>query len=296
MSIITNSSISNINNNQYTGIEWNGEKITNKGNYKLNAKAEDKAGNVGEKGAKFELQVFNPGDVLIFKADYNTNTDADFSESDKKDYSGGKVTTSSNGIEGEALKTLISGDSHYARYRPDKNIDEKEGTIMMWVNPSWLTAEYKGQDQGRYLLSLYKNDTKKYGINFVVFKGSGTTAQIRGIEDVTNEFINMLSVDTNSNESERWYKNGSGKWTHLTLSWNSETGIIKIYIDGELRGKLEAEKWTPYNVGINSWMKIGGSNTGIFTEFQGYIDRLKIYSKPLTDKQIEKIYKEKSLK
>ena len=43
-----------------------------------------------------------------------------------------------------------------------------------------------------------------------------------------------LSVDTNANENERWYKDGADKWTHLALRWDSERGIIKIYIDGEL--------------------------------------------------------------
>ena len=267
------------------------EPITNEGIYTLKATAEDKAGNKVEKNAEFELQVFSPEDVLVFKAEYNTNTDADYAKGDGKDYSGGKITSGNEGKEGEALKSLILGNSHYARYRPDGNIDERYGTIMMWVKPFWETASYKGKDQGRYIFSLYKNSGGKvYSINFAVFEKTGTTAKIRYVDEQGDEYVHTISVDTNADEGERWYKDGSDKWTHLALSWDSTQGIIKIYIDGELRGKKEVEKWEPYYVGSNSWMKVGDSEKGVFTEFWGYIDRFKIYNKPLTDKQVKQIY------
>ena len=57
-----------------------------------------------------------------------------------------------------------------------------------------------------------------------------------------------------------------------------------------MKGKKEVGKWQPYEVGNNSWMKVGDACRGIFTEFWGLIDRFKIYSKLLTVKQVKQIY------
>ena len=288
--IVTNLSVSNIYNVQYTGITWNGEKITNKGKYKLQATAEDKAGNTGEKKADFELKKFSPEEVLVFKADYNTNTDADYSIGEKKDYSGGKITDNASGYEGEALKSLISGDSHYARYKAENNIKEEQGTIIMWVKPLWTAASYNNQDQGRYLFSLYETKgNTNFSINLAVFKEQGTSIYIRYNKN-NDSYIHILNISTNTNENKRWYKNGDAKWTHIASSWNSKIGLIKIYVDGQLIKKINIGEFTPYYLGGNAWMKIGDANKGPFKEFNGYIDRVKIYRINLTDKQIKEIY------
>ncbi|MDD5067324.1 MAG: hypothetical protein PHF84_09790 [bacterium] len=257
----------------------------------------------------FEIKEIVPDEVLVFRADYNTNSDADMAKGDEKDYSGGKITFGSQGKEGEALISLIIGNSHYARYLPEKNIDENCGTLMAWLKPFWRTANYIGVDQGRHLFSLYKNhndsnsgenkrlvrdvqppDESVFSINLAVFKNKGTTAQIRYTDSAGAEYVNMLSVDTNKDEGQRWYKDGPDKWTHLALTWDSVKGMIKLYINGELTGNKELDKWMPYLVGRESWMKVGDASKGTFTEFWGLIDRFKVYGKPLKDKHVKEIY------
>ncbi|MDD5067629.1 MAG: Ig-like domain-containing protein, partial [bacterium] len=275
--------------------------LTNAGMYCLSAGCSDKAGNTTCRTAEFGIKESPPEELLLFRADYNTNTDADYSKGEKKDFSGAKITEGNQGKDGEALKSLILGDSRYARYEPEKNIDKKQGTMIVWLKPFWTTANYIGKDQGRYIFTLYGNSVKgggkrdapepgKYSIMFAVFREKGTTVRIRYMDDRDQEYVNTLSVDTNKHENMRWYRDGAMKWTQLALSWDSDKGVIKIYIDGELAGRKEFGKWEPYDIGKENWMKIGSSDTGIFTEFWGYMDKMRIYSQPLTDKQVKVIY------
>ncbi len=288
---------------EYVKVEFkNEDTITNEGKYKLSVKCEDKAGNTTEKIVVFELKTFNPADALVFKAEYNADANADFAKGDSTNHSGAKITSDGKGKDGEALEVLPDNNSHSARYNPDKNIDEKQGTIMTWVKPLWNTA-CTSPDVGRYIFSLYKNDPDRtFSVNFVVFSNKGTTAQIRYMADGT-DYVHELNVDIDSIENQRWYKDGSGKWTHLSLSWDSQTGNIKIYIDGKPAGEKEAGKWTSYNVGADSWMNVGDKgrdtdqgqgNNDDSTRFNGYIDRIKIYDKQLTDGQVKSIYRQET--
>lgn len=275
-------------------LDWKpGTKLTEANDYILEVTCMDKAGNKTGKEISFSLETFKPEEVLIFRAEYNESADADHAEGSTKNQSGAKITTDGKGKEGEALPSYFTGNSGYARYKAGDNIDIKQGTVMMWVKPFWKNAEYQGSDQGRHLFTLYNNDND-FTIRFAVFKGAGTTVYIKAEDIKGDKFIIPFSVNTNEVESERWYKDGIEKWTHLSLSWDSG-GCIKVHIDGELKGIKSISKWKPVNINRNSWIKIGDSNKDNpegdeYTEFHGYIDKLKIYKLSLTDNQIKNIF------
>ena len=295
----TNLQHGSLTNTQYTNTAFfSGDILVKQGEYKLEAGSEDKAENITEKKIQFKIIGIDSLSALIFKAEYNTNTDADYGEGSTKNHSGAKITEGTSGKQGEALKCFKhenSSDSHYARYSSKSNIDKSQGTIMMWVKPGWSSAANgsKGEDLGRHIFSLYENkDKTNAAINFVIFKDQGTTAQIRYVKNGTNMPPHVLNADKNLDESERWYKDGETKWSHLALTWDLERGIIKIYIDGNLAGKKEEDKWVPYHAEEYKWMKIGDASKGVNKEFNGYIDRFKIYKIQLTDQQVNQIYEE----
>ena len=281
-------------NKGYGKIDFNsGDLLTNKGKYKLDAGVEDKAGNITAKTAEFALRKLTPDELLLFRAEYNANGDADYANGDKKDLGEAKITKGGMGKEGEALLVKNKGKHHPARYKSLDNIDERHGSIMMWLKPLWDTAVNKEGDQGRHIFTLYETGRTNYSIKFVVFKDIGTTARIRYVSEGAN-YVHTISVDTNTDESQRWYNDvdeaGQKKWTHLTLTWDSTIGMIKIYVNGVLQGMKAVEKWNPFYTGIHGRIEAGDACKGGSKEFNGYIDRIKIYSRPLTDTQVKGIY------
>ena len=287
----TNLQYSNSSDSEYKNTAfYSGDVLVVHGRYKLQAGAEDKAKNKTEKQVEFEIIEIVPEQALLFRAEYNINTDADYAKGEKKDYTGAKITEENQGIEGEALKSKISGESRYARYRSKDNVDLAQGTVMMWVKPRWTSALHEGKDLGRHLFSVYNN--KNYSIDLKVLKSKGTSMMIREANETE---IRILSIDTNSDESQRWYKEGSEKWTHIAITWDSKRGIIKGYINGELKGNESTGKWEAFTTGKDGWLKIGDANKGIEKEFNGLIDKAKIYDKLLNDKQIKEVFENENL-
>ena len=203
--IWTNLKYKQSTNERYEKIYFIGEIIlTNKGNYKLDAGAADKAGNTTVRTAEFELRKFEPDEVLLFGTEYNTNADADYAKGDGNAQGGAKITKGGMGKEGEALLIKNNSKYHPARYKSVDNIDENQGSVMMWLKPLWDTTDFNGEGHGRHIFTLYKTTGKtNYSIDFVVLKEQGTTARIRYVADGI-DYLHTLSVDTNSAESQMW--------------------------------------------------------------------------------------------
>jgi hypothetical protein len=84
-----------------------------------------------------------------------------------------------------------------------------------------------------------------------------------------------------------------GEWVHLAGTYNGETGRMLLYVNGKLIGsethvgeiRLDPES-------LNRPLIIGGELNGsnineIDSEFNGYIDDVRIYNRALSDKEID---------
>jgi len=80
------------------------------------------------------------------------------------------------------------------------------------------------------------------------------------------------------------------QWHHIVLARDSDTGDIKIYVDGDLDKNGSTDSG---DVG-NSFTSIGrieNTDSGKNPKyFQGYIDEVKVYNKVLSSSDVDKIY------
>jgi len=76
------------------------------------------------------------------------------------------------------------------------------------------------------------------------------------------------------------------EWSHVAVSW-SEEGIIKFYVNGELDKVIEGVG----NGGGNNldWVKIGQEVS--YRKFNGKIQNIRVYNRPLDDLEIKQIFK-----
>ncbi|MCB4205309.1 hypothetical protein LF845_10110 [Deferribacterales bacterium Es71-Z0220] len=99
-----------------------------------------------------------------------------------------------------------------------------------------------------------------------------------------------VSKGNNGGNSKSNTRINDNQWHHVILTWNSDNGNIKIYIDGS----LDKEGSTDTGVVGNAFNSIGrnentnSSKSAVY--FNGYLDEIKIYDKILTDSQVQSIY------
>ena len=77
------------------------------------------------------------------------------------------------------------------------------------------------------------------------------------------------------------------KWCHVAFSYNTATGSIHLYKDGELTNQVDGKFFT--GTAINSRfssMILGGAPQS----FSGHIDDLRVYKKTLSTSDIENIF------
>lgn len=254
-------------------IYWDGDNvILDEGTYAVEFQSEDNAGNTESvrKRTVYISAEYEP--QLFFLAKYDVMADADFAMGSVQLIKGGKLTTGDQGIwGGEALSEKGRG----ARYDSIDNIDAAVGTMMMWVKPNWTRAGRKG----RYFFNLKEdtsNNLSRYNINLVVFGNKGTTVQIKDMDNNYYEY----NLDAGP-ESGRWY--AERKWTHLAVSWDAAAGLVKVYIDGQLRADFVNNGWIP-NEQADFW--VGNQRNTSKRAARSRIDDFKIFNRMLTEERI----------
>ena len=78
-----------------------------------------------------------------------------------------------------------------------------------------------------------------------------------------------------------------GQWNHLAMVFNREEGKLLNYLNGRLVGE---EIFQPDQKGVtptSDWYVGGLPN---LNKFHGWIDELRLYSSPMNDLKISKVY------
>jgi hypothetical protein len=198
-------------------------------------------------------------------------------------------------VEGKVGKAMHFADASHLSigdYVPSAVTGIKALSISCWVKPDELRAS-------NYIISIdswhvWKFQTQDGGKPFL------TLATDKGITDMDNETDGSVEP---------------GKWSHLVVSWTSETGDINMYVNGQLTktwegtahdGKhgvgssiaaIAADRTDIVEIAIGSDetinMKRGADNAQIAAwdaYFHGAIDELAVYSIALNQGQVSKLY------
>lgn len=256
------------------------QKIDEVNEYVLSVKAEDKANNVTEEKVTFSIEKVD--ESLLFSANYDESRNADYSIGSGKEVLGNEcVINDSEGLNSSGALSAKGSDKG-AVYEAKDNIDEAQGTVMMWVKPDW-----KNINKDKYFFSLNNNNEKEvdlkscnpdeFVISLVFLKDAGLVVQIKDVEG------NLYKLEI---EKENvWYN--SGVYTHLAFGWDSGTGEMRLYINGELMDTREGlNGWTAKGM-LYFW--VGNRHNDASKTSESLIDGFRIYNKLLTGDDIKEV-------
>ncbi len=178
---------------------------------------------------------------------------------------GGETATQSSnvlfqpgGVTGQGV--VIDRNSRLT-YTSDGNINAMEGTIELWMKPSW-----NGNDtQSRTIL--------KYGTNSgLLLSKEGTN--LRLVLNRANE-NGSLELDVVSS-TKTWQAN---QWHHIAASWSQTGQFLRLYVDGTLISERSLATILPtIDNTVNPTLQLGGD--GVRNPLVATIDEVTISDAP----------------
>jgi len=179
-----------------------------------------------------------------------------------------------DGVKGKAL--YFDGVNDYVEI-PDDNSLETEGekTVVLWVKPADNTTH-------NVPISKYKSDTPTED-GWIISFSFNETSKIRAwIKNSENAVFHAPNIPYEAN-----------KWYHVAMTWNTNGGVVKLYINGEYIGSSERIYGTfngnPRSVIIgDSYCK--GGYLSPYCWFHGIIDEVRIYNRTLSEEEIKALY------
>jgi hypothetical protein len=163
---------------------------------------------------------------------------------------------------------------------PSFYIFPSEGSIEMWIRPYMFNPHYGDLKRFHKILT----DTNRL-VELGIFPGgdlyfSPNTGYYDYNKSATDNFdLADLKVIPQ-------------QWNHILVTWKFKTREINFYLNGEKRSKkIENTKNYWYEQPNIGDLLIGSSELNIGSNFIGYIDGLRIYSKALSEKDAKKTYK-----
>ena len=169
----------------------------------------------------------------------------------------------SSGVSPLAAENLLTSPGHVGgqaglflddaalAYPIGEGYDPNRGTLSMWVQPSWNSAEFNGDV---YFWGV-ENDPQKDNRTVLGFLGrDGRGTVYFGPDGALGGLA--ASVD--------WKK---GEWHHLVVCWDRELRCAALYIDGERRHVIESDRSLP---SIQDRFYVGG--LPCVTRWMGVLD------------------------
>jgi len=210
-----------------------------------------------------------PGDSLVgyWRMDGNSESVKDYSGNNNDGTKNGDPTHE-NGIFGTKSISLDGVDDTVSIPDSDKLEGFQDGlTISAWV--------YSRQDEkGDYSWIIQKGtfgDAPYYWAD----EGEGAGNIGARIEDSQN---NRYSVNPGLNYRE---------WTHVTVTYNPETGKYRGFRNGNITSEKNIGDITPLN---SNTQDISLGSGGPESPWKGNIDELRIYRTSLSEEEVRKLY------
>lgn len=186
--------------------------------------------------------------------------------------------------------TNFSKDMTLPRIKVERisNQLSKDATLLFWVKTTLRGKPWHGLPRwaGPYLQpALFGKDGP--GINDIFWGWFGPQGKIGFAIGNVKKFQSNRPISDN-------------KWHHVAFTRNSETNVVKIYIDGALN---KTRKFNKRNRPTIKYTEIGWNETSVYDatrfknvgidstrQFFGDLDELKIYDGILKAKEIREIY------
>ncbi|WP_414837242.1 LamG domain-containing protein [Candidatus Nanosalina sp. VS9-1] len=196
------------------------------------------------------------------------------SEGDLLDLSGNDYSSSDLSVTSRNSSGILNGNcfrfdsfTDYVNLGPNFQFsDSEEFSISFWYNRT-------GLDNNDRLLGF---DTTA-GWGFLFDKN-----YIDGGNDLVFRF-DRTNLESKAGASEN-------QWYHAVVTRKS-SGEVKLYIDGELKASMQSSSWT--TPGDDFIVGSTGRDGGVYSDderFNGFIDELRIYDRPLTESEVSYLY------
>lgn len=168
------------------------------------------------------------------------------------------------GVIGQAV--VVDRNSRLT-YTSDGNISATEGTIELWIKPSWNGSD----NQSRTIL--------RYGNSGSLWLSKEGTNLRLALNRANENGSLELDVVTNIQD---WQ---SGQWHHIAASWSNAGQFLRLYVDGTLTSERSLATALPtIDNTANPTLQVGGE--GVRTPLVALIDEVTISDAPRPSQDI----------
>ena len=192
-----------------------------------------------------------------------------------------------DGIKGGCL--LLDGTSTYVTYnRNDLTVEGKAFTVQAWIAPRMFewddpNAADNGTDSPTGIISQCSKANKQ-GFLLGYERFGRLTFQVGTGDD-------WLTVWSNGDNLKKY------EWNLVTATFDADAGEMALYLNGEMIGsrsvpkdaEIAGAKRVALTVGRN--VEAERLTAGYLNVASGYIDEVKLYSRALTESEIEKYFR-----
>ncbi len=198
-----------------------------------------------------------------------------------------------------------TGASYYYNEAYDRvfpSFDQKPGSS---TKSGYYRIDYynnekfrKGLEDGHSLETVIRvdeDDNTQEIKPFSAHDGGGTGFLIRK-NDGTITFLPNVPASKGGDSRWIWCDSKTvlehGRYYHLVGVWDKEAGKARVYIDGELKGEVDAAGHFRHAKDGARWFGIGGdaSGSGAQNAWNGEVGIARVYDKVLTDDDVKHLY------
>ncbi len=152
---------------------------------------------------------------------------------------------------------------------------------------------------GHTLETVFRMDQAPNGSEIKPFSSmqAGGTGFLIAASSRGNDITFLPNVSSDGKSTWRWAESGIvpevGRYYHVVGVWDKQAGKASVYVDGSLKGTVDAPGSLNFPTAGNTWFCIGGdpSGSGAHAGFNGDVVLTRIYDKPLNASEVSELYK-----
>jgi photosystem II stability/assembly factor-like uncharacterized protein len=167
------------------------------------------------------------------------------------------------------------------------------GSLSLWVKP--LLDLGPGDSQVIFHMIRLNNGVPDPTNRLALFIRDGNTLEFggwcpgdnRGCQQITLARLNEDITIEQSPTGVPHYAWKKGQWHHLAIVWSNQYGM-SLYLDGGLVGRNK--EYQKHFINLPDRFYLGSHYSGLHP-FQGLIDEVRFFNRPLTDHDVQQLFK-----